>query len=267
LVQKDVKTVPMADEGHDVVRAYSVNCSHLELATPSEYLAGFIASLEYHTRPEPFSDQRHSGCSRCRKANHFPSSLPAFMLPSKHVSHRLKLVELLDLLAGSGQDTQNIESDSLAERSALANSDLVTLLNTECWRNVGGKVLVALLVTRVLGDEVEVFTADDERAVHLGRDDGAGEDTATDRDQTSEGALLVDVVALNGGLGRPEAQADVLVPSPASLSDSLALAALALGVEENVWLLLESALALDGQFGGHDCGVASREVCVDLQVF
>ena len=50
---------------------------------------------------------------------------------------------------------------SLAERSALANGDLVTLLDTESGRNVGGNVLVALLVTRVLRDEVEVLAADD----------------------------------------------------------------------------------------------------------
>ena len=56
---------------------------------------------------------------------------------------------------------------------------------------MGGKVLVAFLVTVVLGDEVEVFAADDDGSVHLGRDDGAGEDTATDRDLTGEGALLV----------------------------------------------------------------------------
>jgi hypothetical protein len=56
---------------------------------------------------------------------------------------------------------------------------------------VGGEVLVALLVTGVLGDEVKVFTADDDRPVHLGRHDGAGEDTAADRDLAGEGALLV----------------------------------------------------------------------------
>jgi hypothetical protein len=56
---------------------------------------------------------------------------------------------------------------------------------------VGGKVLVALLVTRVFGDEVEVLAADDDGTVHLGGDDGAGEDTTTDRDETSERALLV----------------------------------------------------------------------------
>lgn len=47
------------------------------------------------------------------------------------------------------------------------------------------------LVTGVLGDEVEVLATDDEGAVHLGGDDGAGKDTATDGDETSEGALLV----------------------------------------------------------------------------
>jgi hypothetical protein len=38
---------------------------------------------------------------------------------------------------------------------------------------------------------VEVLAADDEGAVHLGRDDGAGQDTAADRNHAGEGALLV----------------------------------------------------------------------------
>jgi len=57
---------------------------------------------------------------------------------------------------------------SLAERSALANGDLVTLLDTECWGDVCGEVLVALLVTGVFWNEVKVFSANDESAVHLG---------------------------------------------------------------------------------------------------
>jgi hypothetical protein len=80
---------------------------------------------------------------------------------------------------------------SLAQRPALANGNLITLLHTESRGHVGGKVLVTLLVTVVLGDEVEVLAADDDRSVHLGRDDSAGQDTATDRDVTGEGALLV----------------------------------------------------------------------------
>lgn len=80
---------------------------------------------------------------------------------------------------------------SLAEGSALANGNLVTLLNTESGGDVSGNVLVSLLVTGVLGDEVQVFTADDDGAVHLGGNDGAGQNTATDRDETGERALLV----------------------------------------------------------------------------
>ena len=50
--------------------------------------------------------------------------------------------------------------------------------------------------------------------MHLGGHDGAGEDTATDGDHAGERALLVNVGTLNGGLGRTEAQTNVLVPSP-----------------------------------------------------
>ena len=45
---------------------------------------------------------------------------------------------------------------------------------------MGGQVFVPLLVPRVLGDEVEVFTADDDRAMHLGGDDRSSEDAASD---------------------------------------------------------------------------------------
>lgn len=50
---------------------------------------------------------------------------------------------------------------------------------------------MALLVTRVLGDEVKVLSADDEGTVHLGGNNGTGQDTATDGNETGEGALLV----------------------------------------------------------------------------
>lgn len=86
---------------------------------------------------------------------------------------------------------RGVSTYGLAERPALADGNLVTLLNTEGGGNVGGEVLVAALVTGVLGDEVEVLAADDEGTVHLSGDDGAGKDTATDGDETSEGALLV----------------------------------------------------------------------------
>lgn len=121
------------------------------------------------------------------------------LLQHKHTHHKidtththpLELAERLGRLARPGKDAQDVEADSLGQGAALANGDLVTLLDTESGRAVGSEVRVALLVTGVLGDVVEVLSPDDDGAVHLGRDDGAGQDTAADRDEASEGALLV----------------------------------------------------------------------------
>jgi len=115
------------------------------------------------------------------------------MLDLHMTASNLKLLERLDGLSGSGQYTKNVESDSFAERSALADSDLVAFFNTESRGDMGGQVGVPLLVSGILGDEVEVFSADDQRSVHFGRDDGAGEDTASDGHHTSEWAFLVNV--------------------------------------------------------------------------
>jgi hypothetical protein len=75
---------------------------------------------------------------------------------------RLELGELLGSLSASGEDTEDVEADSLGEGPALADDDCVTGLDTESGRDVGGEVLVALLVTGVFGNEVEVFTADNQ---------------------------------------------------------------------------------------------------------
>jgi hypothetical protein len=103
---------------------------------------------------------------------------------------------------------------------------------------------VALLITVVLGDKVEVLATDDDGALHLGRDDLSGEDTTTDRDIAGEGALLVDVVTLNGLLGGLEAKTDLLVPAVALDG----LLAGNLGVLEDTLLLLESLLNLLGLY-------------------
>ena len=94
-------------------------------------------------------------------------SVPATLLCFPHheplLHHmRLELGELLGGLSASGEDTKDVEADSLGEGPALADDDLVTGLDTEGGRDVCGEVLVALLVTGVLGDEMEVFTADDQ---------------------------------------------------------------------------------------------------------
>lgn len=50
---------------------------------------------------------------------------------------------------------------------------------------------MALLVTGILGNEVKVLSSDDDGSVHLGGNNGAGQDAAADRDESSERALLV----------------------------------------------------------------------------
>lgn len=180
---------------------------------------------------------------------------------------------------------------------------------------------MSLLVTRVLGDEVEVLSSDNEGSVHLGGNDGAGQDTATDGDSAGEGALLVyicpksaiplrqrscpssyisipissrcsssafqyfaialsmllsifqplesircsivcfartDVAALNSVDGGTETQTNVLVPSSSTLARSGALG-LGLGVQEDVRLLLESTLRLDGQLGRPGINVSTKQ--------
>ena len=79
----------------------------------------------------------------------------------------------------------------------------------------------------------------------------------------SSSSVHTNVAALDGGLGGTETKTDVLVPSSATLSNSLALG-LGLAVGENVRLLLESALRLDGQLGRHGCGVCRRGSVVEL---
>jgi hypothetical protein len=90
-----------------------------------------------------------------------------------------------------GQDSQDVESDSLGQGSALTDGNLVTNFDSESRRAVDGQVLVSFLVTPVLGDEVEVVPSDDDGSVHLGGLYDTGEDSASDGDVAGEGALLV----------------------------------------------------------------------------
>jgi hypothetical protein len=62
---------------------------------------------------------------------------------------------------------------------------------------VGSQICVALLISCVLWDEVKVFSADNQGAVHFRGNDFASQDTATDRDHTSEWAFLVCKVTLS----------------------------------------------------------------------
>ena len=105
---------------------------------------------------------------------------------------RLEAVERLGTLGALVLDhLERVEAHRLGERAALASHDNVTNLNTERGRDVHRQVPVAPLVTVVLVHVVQVLPADDDGTGHLGRNDLAAEETATDRHETGPGALLV----------------------------------------------------------------------------
>lgn len=140
-------------------------------------------------------------------------------------------------------DLEHVEADCLGNGSALANSDDVAFLDeSEGGRAVRWDVGVALFKAVVLLDEVQVVPAHNDSAVHLGGNDHASENAATDADAPSEGTVVVNVSAVNGFFGRLEAQTDVL-PVPHSLAGLLRLQFL--GVQEDRRLLLEGTLSLD----------------------
>lgn len=73
----------------------------------------------------------------------------------------------------------------------MPDCDLITFFDTERWRNMSGQIFVSLFISRVFGDEMKVFAADDESSMHLGRNDGASQDSSSDGHFTSEGAFFV----------------------------------------------------------------------------
>jgi len=112
------------------------------------------------------------------------------------------------------------------------------VVNTdESWGNVSWKVLVTLFISVVLWNEVKVFTTENKSSLHLGGDDNTSKNTTTNRNVTSEWALLIDVVTFNGFLWSLETKTDFTEPS-------LILVLLDLGVLENTNLLLESSFSL-----------------------
>ena len=124
--------------------------------------------------------------------------------------------DLLDVEGGvgGGEVLDHVESDRLGQRSALAHGHNVAFLHVlEAGGAVDGHVLVSLLITLVLGDEVEVIPSHDDRSLHLGGKNEALQDSTSNGHVAGEGALLVDVATLNSGLGSLESKADVLVIS------------------------------------------------------
>eukprot|EP00804_Cyclotella_cryptica_P023606 CCRYP_011945-RC/>CCRYP_011945-RC protein AED:0.47 eAED:0.52 QI:0/0/0/1/0/0/3/0/178 len=109
--------------------------------------------------------------------------------------------------------SDNIELDSLRQRTALSNCDNISFLHGEAGAAMSVDVLVTLLITLVLGDVVEVVPTNDNGALHLSGDDKTLDNLTTNGDVSREGALLVDIVALNGGIGGFDPKTDIFDPA------------------------------------------------------
>jgi len=69
-----------------------------------------------------------------------------------------------DLLA---LNSEHVESDCLGKRSALADSDDISWLNSECWGAMGLEGGVSLLESLELSDVVQVVSSDGDGSMHL----------------------------------------------------------------------------------------------------
>ena len=152
---------------------------------------------------------------------------------------------------GKGSKHYNL-IDASVVLPALSNGDNISLLHVKARRAVSGDVAVSLFVTSneklrveaqflpsVLLDVTEVVTADNDGALHLGGDDQSLQDGTTNRDGGGEGALLIDVLSLDGGLGGLDTKSHISVPALVGLLAHQ----MDLAVREHL-LLLESSLVL-----------------------
>lgn len=107
----------------------------------------------------------------------------------------------------------DIELDSLGQRTALSNRHNIPLLHMEAGTAMSMNVLMTFLKTTVLGNVVKVIPTNDNRALHLGGDDQPLQNLTTDRYVAREGTLLIDIIALNGRIGGLDPQTNVLYPT------------------------------------------------------
>ena len=71
-----------------------------------------------------------------------------------------------------GLNSEYVESDSLGERSALANSHDITFgYSGECGGAMNSEVVVSLFEPVILLYVMEIISSDDNSSLHLGRDD------------------------------------------------------------------------------------------------
>jgi len=115
--------------------------------------------------------------------------------------------------------SNNVESDSLREGTALTDGDDISVFNRERRTAVGSDVLVSLFESTVLSDIMKVVSSYNESSLHLCGNDLSRQNSSSDGDVSSEGALLVDEISLNGGIGGLNSETNVLHKANGLLAD------------------------------------------------
>lgn len=102
-------------------------------------------------------------------------------------------------------DSEDVESDGLAERSALADGDDVADLGSVesgaemCWQ-----VVMSLLESVVLPDVVKVVSSQNNSSLHLVGQHDTLEDSSSNAHVRGEGTLLINVLTSLGFSGSLE---------------------------------------------------------------
>jgi hypothetical protein len=103
----------------------------------------------------------------------------------------------------------HVETNRLGKRAALSDSYNISLFDSKGRGAVNSNVLVTLFETTVLGDVVQVVPPHNNGSLHLGGSDLSLEDATANGNVACEGALFVNIVALNGGWGSLNAQTNI----------------------------------------------------------
>jgi hypothetical protein len=116
---------------------------------------------------------------------------------------------LLSSLSVDGSLVSNyVELNGLTQGTALSDGDYITLLYIEGRSAMSRDILMPLLETTVLRNVMKVVPTDNYGILHLIGDDKSLENTSTDGNVSSEGALLVNISSLNGSIGSLNSETD-----------------------------------------------------------
>ena len=106
-------------------------------------------------------------------------------------------------------DFQDVETNSLAKRSAFTNDNNISFFDWESWWAVNWNVSVSLFVSVVFWNVVKIISSDDNGSLHFGWDADTLEDFSSDWYVAGEWTFFINVSRFDGFLWSSESKSDV----------------------------------------------------------